>query len=735
MEDVYTEQPTFAGGVQPGTPVDRVPENAVASGINTAFRTIGSGLTLMGCRPGLSVVNTTALTAGTAQADANLDFARLYTYDSGSSYTNYLAVVNRNGNLYYKNPNNTFTSAITLPSGWGYASGTKYFSVGDVPLDGTVFANRLFLIKQAATPELRSASGTTAVPWGLSPLAAGSVAITKDASGTPVLPSGNYDVALTTYNSTTGAESSLSATTAITSVVSGTDRIKIVVTPTNPEATLYTHFRVYLRQPSTQARFYLVSSLGTGGNVTMPAYLSSTTVYVDLTQAQITAQTTAAPSTVENNPPPAAAKYVCTFGRRVLVADDRNVYWSRQDKPDSFPPLNYEPIETGEGDVITGIYPFSDELVLVFTTTAVWGIFGNDPQTWIIKAIDHTIGCLSHLSIVEFKGQLGWWSDAYGPVYYDGNTIVRLGERDLGRDLYIDSVNPSRMAYSWAGHDPQYNRIVWAVPSLGTSRNGRLIVYNYQLDRFESEQWNPMPAACLAVGYHSNGTLKLFLGNDYGQLFYFDDSVRHDGVPSGTTTGTFVATASVSSIAGTGFYTTGEGLKGRYVLLVDDTHKPIAKVEISSNTSTTLTLATTLTTLQVGRTYTYYLGSPDMRLSTRAYDMGRTFHQKRFDRLYVHVSSPLNGAESVFLTTQVNFDTEGTVNANSLGLGGAIWDATSSLWDTSLWVGTQNIKKRLPLFVPAKNLQVTLYQFVTGQDVVLRTFGVLAGVRSERNYA
>lgn len=732
MEDVYLEQTNWAGGVQPGTPVDRLPENAVASGVNTAFRTIGSGLTLMGCRPGLSVVNTTALVAGTAQADANLDFARLYTYDAGSSYTNYLAVVNRNGNVYYKNPNNTFTSAITLPSGWGYASGTKPFSVGDVPLDGTVFNNRLFLIKQSTTPELRSFSGTTAVPWGLSPLAAGSVAITAAASGTS-LPADTYDIALTTYNSTTGAESSLSATTTLTTTAG--QRISIVVTPTNPEATLNTHFRVYLRQPSTQARFYLVSSLGTGGNITMPAYLSATTVYVDLTQAQITAQTTAAPSTVENNPPPATGKYCCTYGRRVLLADDRTVYWSRQDKPDSFPPANYEPIETGEGDIITAIYPFSDEVAIVFTTTAIWGIFGNDPQTWTIKAIDHTIGCLSHLSIVEFKGSLGWWSDAYGPVVYDGSSITRLGERDLGREMYIDELNVGRLAYGWAGHDPQFNRIVWAMPALGTSRNGRLFVYNYQLDKFESEKWDPMPAACLAVGYTTDGTLKLFLGNDYGQLFYFNDAVRHDGVPSGTTTGTFAGVASLSTISGTGYYTTGEGLKGRYVLIVDSAHKPVAKVEIASNTSTALTLATTLVTLQVGPTYTYYIGSPDMRLSTRAYDMGRTFHRKRFDRLYFHVSSPLNGGESIFLTTQVNFDTVGSVNANSLALGGALWDATSSLWDTSLWVGSQNIKKRLPLFTPALNLQTTIYQYVTGQDVVIRSVGVLAGIQSERNYA
>lgn len=728
MEDLYQEQTSFAGGVQPGTAVDRVPDTAVASGVNSAFRDLGSGLALLGCRPGLTTLNTTALSAG--GGDPNLDYARLYTYDTGTAYTNYLALVNRNGRLYYKNPNNTFTSELTLPSAWSYASGTKCFSAGDAPVDGAVMNNRLFLVKQSATKELRSFSGTTAVPWGLLPVA--TVAASAASSGTS-LPAGTYDVALTSYHSTTGAESNLSGTLTVT--ITAGQRLKVDVTATTAEASLYTHIRLYLRQQSTQSRLYLVSSLGTGGNITMPTANVLTSYYIDLTQTQITNQTTTAPQGGENAPPPAKAKYVCVFGRRLLVADERTVYWSRQDRPDNFPPANFEPIETGEGDTITGIYPFSDEVALVFTTTAIWGIFGNSPETWTIKAIDHTIGCLSHLSLVEFNGKLGWWSDAYGPVYYDGSTITRLGERDLGRDVYTTQVNPNRLQFCWGGHEPKHSRVVWAVARLGAARNTRLLVYNYQVDRFESEDWNPMPAACLSMGYHSDGTLKLFLGSDRGHLFYFDDSVRNDGVPSGTHTGTFTGTASLSTISGTGFYTTGDGLTGRWVLIVDSDGRPVTKVEIASNTATTLTLATTLTTLQVGPTYTYYIGSPDLRITTRAYDMGRTFFRKRFDRLYVHIASPLNGAETIRLTTQVNFDTTGSVNANTLTLGGALWDADTSRWDTSLWVGTQNIKKRLPVFTPATNLQFTLYQFAPNQDVVLCGLGVLAGLQSERNYA
>jgi hypothetical protein len=711
--------------------VDRVPETAFASGINTAFREIGSGTALIGCRPGLTVVNTTALAVTTPGTNTNLDFARLFTYDTGTTYSNFLPVINRDGRLYYKDSTNAFTAEVTVPSAWGATSGTKCFTAGDFAIDGTVFNNRLFLIKQSATPELRSFTGTStaptvAVPWGLSPI--GTVAVTAVAGGASLPTGETYDVAITSYHSTTGAESSLSASIAVTPTAG--QRIQVTITPTAAESALYTNWRVYLRRRSTQSRLYLVSSLGTGGNIA----IGTTTVYVDLTAAQITALTTAAPSTVENNPPPASAKFVCTYGRRVLVADERNVYWSKQDKADNFPPLNYEPIETGEGDTITGIYPFSEELALVFTTTAIWGIYGNDPQTWAVKPIDHTIGCLSHLSIIEFNGQLGWWSDAYGPVVFDGTTITRLGERELGRDSYTSELNLNRLAYSWAGHDPKYGRIIWAVPGVGATRNTRMFVYNYQVGKFESEKWDPMPAACLATGYSSDGSLRLFLGNDRGQLFYFNESVHNDGVPSGTVSGTFVGAGALSTISGTGFYTdSGENLAGRWVLIVDSDARPVTKVEIASSTSTTLTLATS-PSLTVGPTYTYYIGSPDFRLGTRAYDMGRTFFRKRFDRLYVHIKAASGGADNVFLTSQVNFSATQDGLGEAISLGGAKWNAATSLWNSSIWVGEQNIKKRLPLFITGQNLQLNLFQFMPSQDVVVSTVGVLAGAQSERYY-
>lgn len=746
MADLYVEQNNFAGGVQPALALDRLPENAFVAGVNSAFQEIGQGQASIGTRQGLSLINNTALSGY-----PSLHFLRLYSYDSGTGYVNYLVISARDGKLYFKTPDNTLTSELVTPANFPSYSGTQCFSSGDVLVDGTVFNNRLFLLNHGN--ERRSLRNQTYVPWGLLPIVTVSVAAATP-GGSTNLPADTYDVALTSYREDTGGESSIGTAATVTTVANQT--ITVTITPTAAETAQYSHWRVYLRRRSTQAKLYLVSSLGTLGDIP----IGTASVTINLTADTISLQTTVAPSSTENAPPPSNLKYVATYGRRIIVADDRKIYWSKQDKADNFPPANFEPIETGEGDRITGIYPFSEELLLVFLTSAVWGIYGNDPQTWAVKPIDHTVGCLSHLSIIEFNGGIGWWSDAYGPVLYNGTTITRLGERDLGRDICINNVNYNRASHIWGGHDPQFARIIWAVPEAGELRNTALIPYNYRLDRFEATKWTPMPAAALALGYTDDGSPKLFLGNDRGMLFYFDANALNDGagtfvdttLPGGEIqqesrlSGVFtpINTTSISSITDETdptlvFKTSGSGLIGRYVVVVDSNNVPIAKREIynavnptASNTTTTLYLGSVIP-VSPGATYKYYIAGPDFRVSTRTFDMGQTFARKRFDRIYFSAKSR-RGADVLFITTQINFlDTSLQSLPANLILGGDTWDGTG-IWETSNWAGDLTRKKRLAFFRAAQSVQLNLFHYLPNQDITFAAVGLLARQQSDRYY-
>ena len=343
-------------------PADQIPDNAIPQGVNTAFVKIGGGKTAMGTRPGLHTVNTSALAANKA-----VHYQHPYYYNTGTGYTSYLATCTDDGKLYYKQSDDTYTSALAPPANFPSPS-SLCFTAGSSPIDATVFNNRLFLINTAS--ERRSLVNQTYVPWGLSPMATWATA--DNGSGSSSMPNETYDVTITSYHSTTGGESS-SATIKTQTLTSSNHRIEVSITPTSAESAQYTHWRVYIRRQTTQSSLYQVltfensggSSIVTDGNIP----IATTTVYIDLTAAQIAALTTVAPSTTENNGPPATAQHVIAFGRRLIVSDGRNIYWSKQDKADNFDTRNYEPIDTGEGDEIRGLHPYSDELLLIFMST------------------------------------------------------------------------------------------------------------------------------------------------------------------------------------------------------------------------------------------------------------------------------------------------------------------------------------------------------------------------------
>lgn len=726
MADLYQEITEFSGGVQSSAAADRIPLNAMPLAVNTAFKNIGQGIANIGTRPGLVTVNSTALSGSPAPL-----LNKIYAYESGGTFTNYLAMVTDDGTLRFKNPDDTFTSTLTVPSGFPNPA-TTCFTAGDFAVDGVVMNNRLFLVNEEG--EQRSLLGQTYKPWGLTSVATWSAV--SAATGSSAMPDETYSVAITVYDADTGAESAISSTTSVT-MGGANRRILVSITPTAAEIAQYPYWRVYLRRDSTQATLYQVSTFENVGGTTIVTDgnipIGTTSVYLDLSAATISTHTTVAPTQTDNGVPPSDIRYVATFGRRLLACSTRQLYWSQLDKPDSFSAAAFEPIDTGEGDQITGIFPFNDEICLLFTSTATWGIFGNDPLTWTIRPIDHTVGCCSHTSVVEYEGKLAWWSAESGPVFYEGSNITHQGLDDLGWSNVVENIEAERHNRISAGYDPQGQRILWSVATLNTTtRNNRLISYSTRVKRFEASYWDPMDVSALSVGYIAEGTQRLFCSNYAGQLFYFDAGVSIDGVTDGTQLFTFDATDTVMpTITGTGFTTTGAGLTERYVVITDEDNRFISKIRIASNTATVLTLADSLTGVVAGATYTAYIGSPDMRLYTKWLDMGKTFHRKRFDRLYVHAQST-GDASNVYAATQVSFVNESRPPQSIFSISGAQWD--SAIWDSSLWAGVGQLKKRLFIGRTSQTMRVTIFHFRSGQDLTIHTIGVLAREQSDRYY-
>ena len=728
MADLYQEITEFSGGVQSSGPSDRIPLNSSPRAVNTAFRNIGAGVANLGLRPGLLAVNATAFSGSAA-----VIFQKLYSHATAGIYTNYLVTLSADGTLRYKEPTDVYTSALTPPANFP-SPASLCFTAASNFVDATVMNNRLFLVN--SDDERRSLLGQSYKAWGLTALATWTAAAA--ATGINSMPNETFDVSITSYDDTTDGESTLA--TALSVAMGGANRrIKVDITPTATETAQYPYWRIYLRRQTTQAELYQVQTLynaagaviATDGSVPT----TTTTAYIDIAAATIANLTTQGYLSGAGDPPPSDIRYLATYGRRLIAADQSQIYWSLLDKPDNFDLLDYEPIETGEGDRITGLSVFSDELLLIMTSSAIYGLFGKDPQTWTLRPIDVTIGCASHSSIVLFDGKAAWWSPTDGPVVYDGNTITRPGLDFLGKTAISTDIEQDLLGYIVGAVDVQDSRVVWTVPLNGaTSRNTRMLPYNYRVKQFESSDWSPMDICSLHTGFSIDGTQRLFAGNYAGQVFYFDGDTKNDGVLAGTTsTASFTpATTSISTIAGTGFDTTGSGLIERYALIVDSTNRPITKVRIASNTATTLTLAEATSALSTSETYTAYVGSPDMRLYTKFMDLDQTFIRKRFDRVYLQIDGSGTQGE-VQLSTQINSIDSSRPSISAVDAEGALFD--TGIYDSSVWGGVGIIKKRISILQSGQTIRVVLFHFIPDQDVIIQTIGVLARPQSDRYYA
>jgi hypothetical protein len=259
----------------------------------------------------------------------------------------------------------------------------------------------------------------------------------------------------------------------------------------------------------------------------------------------------------------------------------------------------------------------------------VYVLTGLTPASWRIKPVFQDIGAINARSIKVGNGAIFWWSEK-GPVMWDGSqSPARIGELLLG-DISWNKSSPHLID---CVVDTKGELVIWTYPEAGQSRNTRMIAFNYRLSVFVSDKWDPMDTSSTASIEFTDGERYVYFGNYNGQIFRYGVATN-DGVPGGTNTGTFVAGASsITSITGSGFYTTGQGLTERYVSIVDSNRQLVARRRITSNTATTLNFSAA--TVTSGATYTYYIGGPAFEWATALEDSDLPFFSKDYASAYV----------------------------------------------------------------------------------------------------
>lgn len=690
---------SWEGGTRTTTRPDLIPSNTSPLVYNGSWERIGDGTAIVEKRPGFTMINQGAALGSTVQGQ--------YFYDrrdpATGNYTTHHILLLADGTM--KTINDTSGAITSHTGGFSAAITGKYVS-------GITAANLAFIAGETATTAGGVAGnglkfdGTSWTVMGITAPAAPTVTGTSAGSMT-----GTYDVAVSYHNSATGHQSSRSPETSIT-VTSKSLNVSWAASADSQ----VTHVNVHLRAQALSTGYYQATSVAVG----------STSVTLDVTDAQYNALTTISPDEDENDPVPSGTKFLTWHKSRVFAATSSYVYYSKIEFPEAFDPERFEPVNTDDGQAIMGMIQAFDHLI-IFKERSFYALIGDGPNDWRVQQISSKIGLAASGSIILVEGLLYWWAND-GPVVWDGvNDPKRLGKSLISETIRPTAINATELDRICGIEDRQNERIMWAVPESGSTENSIIIPFKYRLGQFEGV-WTGLHPASLARGKFTDGFEWCYVGSYGGRVYRFGDR-DFDGLPSGAAyTGTFTPlTSTITTISGTGFDTT-TGYADLMVVVVDDATGEIHdKVGITSNTATVLTLEESLNGLSTTTLYRFYISGIDFQFDTKWQDDGNSLYKKRYEFLFVQTQ--VNNDSNLYVGLSFNFDDiaeiERSLALTSYGASAstiATWDV--SKWDVETWVPVLPEDKRLRIARAAKTWRMRIQHTEPRVDFGLFKVGI-----------
>jgi hypothetical protein len=156
-----------------------------------------------------------------------------------------------------------------------------------------------------------------------------------------------------------------------------------------------------------------------------------------------------------NTMPP--SEFITAHGAYVFIAvtdeADGNhwgrIRWSHPGRPDAFRIDDFLDIDVGGGK-ITGIMSFDDHL-LIFKSTTMWGLYGNDIDTWQLIPISSKVGCPTITAMTRSETTTYFYSasDQGGVYAYQGGHVVYLSEALA--PAFEETFVFNNVFVSWAG--------------------------------------------------------------------------------------------------------------------------------------------------------------------------------------------------------------------------------------------------------------------------------------------
>lgn len=689
-------QENFSQGVITAALPDRLPDGALFVAKNTQFRFVGPNVAVFGTRNGAQVQNDTVL-GGAVLAQFFLTTA---------AGTTFHIVVLDNGDI------GTLTAGVYAEIEAGRVTEPEDFGSWQTFDDWAYFVN--------GTDQFKT-DGSDAFNFGIQQPEDGDWSVSAGGSGGS-LPADTYDVAIGYMNSDTGH---IGPTSEIKSVAVASGEKLTVTLPSavDIDDAQVDYIRIYFRPRTIRTQLVFVSTGGTPAVTDELGWAVGTaSVELDLTSSQITALLTLAPDVNEHYSPPATAKFIIAHKGRMFAATSRELYWSDVEKPEAFNTTdNRLVVGEDDGEAVTGLAVLGERLI-VFKRNAIYALDGDDPQTWEIRLIDNTIGCVAAASIAYSNNKLFWMSLKGPQMWILGGGIIDITSQLVGPQFDGSHVNIDDLDSSIAISSPAEDYVGWAIKPIGASVNTLIIPFHTKLDRWMATEWNIVDVASACVITDSNGR-KFPMIADHDGFVYQLGVQTSDGVPSGEdSNGSVTGSGNTTLTDSTATWTTN-CFAGRYVYVWNTANgvRNAQRRKIVSNTATELTVSSAWTS-NPGVGEQYQIGGILLDVRTGFRDGGGGFFKKRieFAFLTIGVSDVGNNLEVEFYK---DLDSENPIGDRQLSIGVAsIWD--DAVFDSDVFTLSGVKQFRLPIRRVGYNWQLRLSHMSSGDQLYVHRTGV-----------
>lgn len=195
-----------------------------------------------------------------------------------------------------------------------------------------------------------------------------------------------------------------------------------------------------------------------------------------------------------------------------------------QAEPEIVLPESIFPVNTNDGDRITGIKTFQNQMI-IFKKDSFHRFLGDEENPETLQLIENSrrYGCLSNKTIVEYNNKL-LFLDKEGIVEYNGadwRIISQLVEPTFRR-MNISAALENAVAE----HNELRNQIWFGIPVDGSTENNLTVVYDYLLNAWTF--FDGFNASSFALAKQDIDRERMWFGDQSGMIHHFSPSFYAD---------------------------------------------------------------------------------------------------------------------------------------------------------------------------------------------------------------